>query len=313
MIPRMSREHAFIARLAAIARDPAARGLRDDAAVLPMGDRDLVLTHDMIVEGVHYLADDAPADVVWKLVAVNLSDLAAKGARPIGVLLGYPLARDAAWDDAFAAGLEEVLAAFGVPLLGGDTVAVPAGSARQLGLTAIGDVAPGGAPSRSGARPGDLLCVTGTIGAAGLGLALARGEHGPPPECLAAYRHPIPQLAAGQALAVSVHAMADVSDGLLIDAGRIAAASGAGVAIDLGAIPISPGVEPSRAGRLAAASAGDDYELLFAWPAALTLPQLDGVRVSVIGRFHEGAGVTIHDGDGAVPLPDRLGYEHGAS
>ena len=307
----MSRERDFITRLAAFAHDPAARGLRDDVAVLPFGERTLVLTHDMIVEGMHYLPADAPADVAWKLVAVNLSDLAAKGARPLGVLLGYPLAADPAWDAAFAAGLEAALAAFAVPLLGGDTVAPPAGP-RQLGLTAIG-AATGAVPARNGAQAGDILYVTGAIGAAGLGLAMARGAQGGPAAWLAAYRRPVPRLREGQALAPMVHAMADISDGLLIDAGRMAEASGLAVTIDLDSVPLAAGAPGDRAVRLAAAVAGDDYELLFAAPAGLTLPQPGLAKISAVGRFAAGRGLTLIDGAGAVPLPDRLGYEHGPS
>src|SRR4029077_6231238 len=122
---------AFVDALRGFATDPAARGLIDDAAVLEVGGERLVLTHDMIVEGVHYLPDDPPADVAWKLVAVNLSDLAAKGARPLGVLLGFTRG-DEGWDRAFAEGLAVTLGAFGLPLLGGDTVSAPA---RVLGLT----------------------------------------------------------------------------------------------------------------------------------------------------------------------------------
>ena len=126
-------EHDFIERLRAIATHPAARGLADDAAVLG----NLVLTHDMIVEGVHYLPTDPPADVAWKLLAVNLSDLAAKGAVPEGVLLGYPLGA-ADWDAAFVDGLAMALRHFDVPLLGGDTVSAPEGAPRMIGLTALG-------------------------------------------------------------------------------------------------------------------------------------------------------------------------------
>ena len=134
----MSAEAELIARLRAIATHPGARGLADDAAVLPSPAGDLVLTHDMIVEGVHYLPTDPAGDVAWKLLAVNLSDLAAKGAAPLGVLMGYALAGDAEWDAAFVAGLGRALDHFAVPLLGGDTVALPAGAPRVLGLTAIG-------------------------------------------------------------------------------------------------------------------------------------------------------------------------------
>jgi thiamine-monophosphate kinase len=298
-------EADFIARLRAIATHPAARGLADDAAVLG----DLVLTHDMIVEGVHYLPTDPPADVAWKLLAVNLSDLAAKGAEPEGVLLGYPLG-EAAWDAAFADGLSEALAHFGVPLLGGDTVSAPRGAPRMIGLTALGRSPY--APDRRGAQAGDDLWLIGAIGEAGAGLAIAQGAHGPA-ELLAAYRRPMPLLAEGRRLAPQVHAMADVSDGLLIDAARIAAASGLAVSIDLGAVPRSAALTAfagdDRAARLAGVTAGDDYALICAAPpqAADTISEIGAIRV---GRFDAGAGLSVHDRDGDVPLPDRLGYEH---
>jgi thiamine-monophosphate kinase len=317
----MSGERTFIDLLRGIATDPAARGLADDAAVIapPLG-RELVLTHDMLVERVHYLPGDPPGDIAWKLVAVNLSDLAAKGATPLGVLMGYALARTQAWDAAFAAGLAEVLTAFSVPLLGGDTVAMPAGAPRAMGLTAIGSVAPGLAPARSGARDGDLLWGTGTIGDAGLGLRIALGELDGPAALLDAYRRPQPRLKVGQAVAPIVHAMADVSDGVLIDAGRIAAASGLAVTVDLDAVPLSDAFRSiageDRAARLTAVTSGDDYELLFAAPqqaseALLTICQPLGLTVSAIGRFTSGAGLDLHDSGGSVRLPERLGYEHG--
>jgi thiamine-monophosphate kinase len=146
-------EPEFIAALRSLARDPAARGLLDDAAVLG----DLVFTHDMIVEGVHFLGDDPPEDIAWKLAAVNLSDLAAKGAEPVGCLLGYTLGPEA-WNAAFIAGLQEVLEAHAMPLLGGDTV--KANGPRSFGLTAIGRASH--VPSRAGAKAGDALYVTGT-------------------------------------------------------------------------------------------------------------------------------------------------------
>ena len=301
-------ERGFIEALRALAHDPAARRLTDDAAVLPMPIAEsLVLTHDMLVEGVHFLPTDPPGDVAWKLLAVNLSDLAAKGARPVGVLMGYGLTGDAAWDSAFVAGLGETLAAFGVPLLGGDTVAQPLGDSRVLGLTALG--ASGVAvPSRSGARAGDSLYVTGTIGDAGAGLAIARGEHGAA-DLLAAYRRPQPRLAEGRALAPLVHAMMDVSDGLLIDAERMAAASGLAVEINLATVPLSDALRArgdDRTARLAATTAGDDYELLFALPPHTPPP----VAATRVGRFATGTGLTLVDSDVRVPLPSRLGYLH---
>lgn len=266
----------------------------------------LVLTHDMIAEGVHFLPGDPPADVAWKLLAVNLSDLAAKGAEPLGVLMGYALTGDNDWDHAFIAGLDEALKAFDVPLLGGDTISLP--DRRVLGLTAIGRAPEGGAPSRSGARAGDALYVTGTIGDAGLGLAVARGEVAGDPSLLAAYRRPLPRLAEGRALAPLVSAMMDVSDGLMLDAARMAEASGLAVAIELADLPFSP-FRPAadRAARLAAAGAGDDYELLFAAADDIVLP----VPATRIGRFSIGQGLTLSDNGENVPLPDRLGYLHG--
>jgi thiamine-monophosphate kinase len=293
--------------LRGLATHPAARGLDDDAAVLEVGGETLVLTHDMIVEGVHYLPGDPPEDVAWKLVAVNLSDLAAKGARPLGALLGFTLGEDA-WDKAFAVGLGRALGAFGMPLLGGDTVSAPA---RVLGLTAIGRAA-GPVPSRSGARPGDLIWVSGTIGDSGAGLAALRaGDTGSP--LIERYRNPRPRLEAGQRLAPLVAAMMDVSDGLLIDAERMAAASGCGVEIELDAVPLS---EANPAPPLEAATAGDDYELLFATApadaaAVLALGEEIGLPLSRIGRCAAGAGLSLTAGGAPVPLPATLGFEHG--
>lgn len=275
-------EPEFLALLRPLATHPAARGFADDAAVLG----DLVFTHDVLVEGVHFLPHDPPADVAWKLLAVNLSDLAAKGAVPVGVLLGYPLS-DEAWDRAFIGGLSAALAAFDVPLLGGDTVRGP----RVMSMTAIGRSAV--APSRSGALDGGALFVTGVIGRAGLGLA---GD----PDHIEAYRRPTPRLAEGQALAPVVHAMMDVSDGLLIDARRMAAASNLALCIDLDAVP--------HVGDLMTAiTAGDDYELLFAAAPDVRLP----VAATRIGTFGAGVGLTLQNGTGPVGLPDRLGYTHG--
>lgn len=297
-------EAEFLAALRALPLHPGARGLLDDAAVLG----DFVLTTDTLVEGVHFLPSDPPGDVAWKLAATNLSDLAAKGALPEGVLLNYPLS-DPTWDCAFLAGLAEALAAFAAPLIGGDTVTLPPGAPRVLTLTAVGRNAL--APSRTGARAGDALWVTGAIGDAGPGLRIALGEPGPA-DLLAAYRRPRPRLAEGRALAPLVHAMMDVSDGLLIDAARLAAASGLAAAIDLAAVPLSPAYRAfagnDRAARLTAATAGDDYQLLFAASPEFTPP----IPATRVGRLSPGAGLTLTDAGKPVPLPARLGFEHRA-
>lgn len=302
-----------------LATDPGARDLLDDTAVIAARG-DIVLTHDMLVEGVHFLSADPPADVAWKLVAVNLSDLAAKGAAPRGVLLGYCLG-DPAWDAAFAEGLGAAITAMGVPLLGGDTVG-QVGGLRVLSLTAVGDVPRCGAPSRSGARDGDAIWVSGTIGDAGLGLRIARGEIEGPAALLDRYRRPAPRTALGAALAEKVTAMMDLSDGLLIDCARLAEASGVAAAIDLDAVPLSSHYTSvagrDRAARLAAATAGDDYELLFTAHAdaeaeLLACGSRHGVAIQRIGLISTGAGLSLHDAAGSVPLPVRLGWEHGAA
>ena len=295
-------EAEFIQALRRLPVHAGARGLADDAAVVA----GLVITTDTLVEGVHFLSTDPPADVAWKLVAVSLSDLAAKGARPEGVLLNHPLTDDT-WDRAFLSGLADVLGAYEVPLIGGDTVSLPAGAPRVLSLTALGANAP--APPRSGAQAGDTLYITGTVGDAGAGLRIARGEPGPP-GLRDRYRRPTPRLAEGRQLAPLVHAMADVSDGVLIDAARMAAASGLAVTVDLAMLPLSRDLQAfsgsDRAARLAAATAGDDYELIFAAAPGTPLP----VPASAIGRFAQGVGLHLDQAGEPVPLPAHLGFEH---
>ncbi len=307
----MTTETTFIEALRALATHDAARGLDDDAAVLDIGGTSLVLTSDTIVAGVHFLATDPPQDIGWKLAAVNLSDLAAKGARPIACLMNYALTGDDAWDSAFLAGLKDALDTFAMPLIGGDTVAMPKGAPGVYTLTAIGQAPPSGAPSRNGALAGDVLYVTGTVGEAGLGLELARAGQPEPAVLLRAYRRPVPLLAEGQALAPLVHAMMDVSDGVLIDAARMASASGVAVEIALDQLPLSAEVRASNSDdlalRLAAATAGDDYQLLFAAPTGSMLP----VSATAIGRFGEGHGLSLLNQGQRVALPSRLGYLHG--
>ncbi|BAI95111.1 thiamine-monophosphate kinase [Sphingobium sp. TA15] len=304
----MSAESRFLTLLRLLANDPAAQGLRDDVAVLEVGGARLILTSDTMVEGVHHLPADPPADIGWKLAAVNLSDLAAKGAKPLGCLLNYALSGDESWDAAFLEGLGEALARHAMPLLGGDTVQMPRGAPRSYSLTALGE-ATGPVPLRGGAKAGDRLYLTGPVGDAGIGLELLQTMPRASGPLVDAYRRPRPRLAEGALLAPHVHAMMDVSDGLLIDAARMAEASGLAVTIDH--IPLSPALEATRgasnAVQIAAARAGDDYELLFALPAAVKPP----VRAIPVGRFAKGGGLTLKIDGVAIPLPDRLGWEHG--
>ena len=293
-------EAEFIAALRRLPLHPGALGLADDAARLG----GFVVTTDTLVEGVHFLPTDPPGDVAWKAVAVNLSDLAAKGAEPEGILLNYPLSGDG-WDRAFLAGLNACLAALDCPLLGGDTVSLPAGAPRVLTVTAFGRDA--AAPTRSGAQAGDNLWVTGTIGDAGAGLAIARGADGPD-ALLAAYRRPRPRLAEGRALAPIAHAMMDVSDGLLIDAWRMAVASGLEVTIALDAVPLSAAYRGYSGDVLAAVTAGDDYQLL----CALAPDQRATWHATCIGSFAAGRGLVLTRDGAPIPVPERLGFEHRA-
>jgi thiamine-monophosphate kinase len=313
----MAGERDFIAaHLVPLAASPAARGLADDAAVWapPLG-RDLVFTHDVLAAGVHYLASDPPGDIAWKLLAVNLSDLAAMGSAPAGVLLGLGLsaAEDESWRTAFIAGLGRALAHFGVELWGGDTVSGLA--AAVLGLTAIGHVEPGVALGRTGATPGDDVWVSGTIGDAGLGLQVARGEVPFNLFLLNRFRRPTPRLALGRALGGLASACMDVSDGVLIDADRLARASGVAIRIDLATIPQSPAAVAQGADPLASATAGDDYELLFSAPAdrvadVMALSRALRLPLTRIGQVDAGLGVIALDGGGNDVTPARLGWEH---
>jgi thiamine-monophosphate kinase len=289
-----SPEFAFIDGLRALATAPAARGLADDCAVIEVGGETLVLTHDMMVEGVHFLPGQDPADIAWKLVATNISDLAAKGTEPIGVLLGYMLGGDGS---RFLEGLGEALTHYRAPLLGGDTVSGPAG-AQTLGLTAIGRATHRPVPSRSGATVGDALWITGPVGAAMMGFEALRDGTGA--DSLA-YRRPDARLAEGVALAPLVTAMMDVSDGLVLDASRMAQASCVTLAIDSGAVPIAA----PEARRAEALRWGDDYQLLFTLPRGIAPP----VTAHRIGEaIAPGAASLLLDG--SAPDGSSLGYEH---
>ncbi|WP_179504202.1 MULTISPECIES: thiamine-phosphate kinase [unclassified Sphingomonas] len=288
-------EAAFIAALRALAPDPAARGLDDDVAVIALGGEHLILTHDMMVEGVHWLPGQDPADVAWKLVATNLSDLAAKGAQPLGVLLGYGLGGG---EERFLVGLGEALQAFAVPLLGGDTVR-RAGAAAH-GLTALGRATCLPVPTRGGARPGDALWVTGMLGDAMLGFEALRDARSD--RDTTRFARPVPRLAEGQALAPLVGAMMDVSDGLLLDATRMALASGVTLAIDSTACPVPEDLPATR--RRDALAWGDDYELLFTLPAGQAPP----CPATCIGHAQPaGAAPLLLDSTGPQ---GRLGYQH---
>jgi thiamine-monophosphate kinase len=307
------RESEVIERLRRIATAPEARGLLDDVAVL----EGLVVTHDSIAEGVHFLPNDPPASVGWKLVAVNLSDLAAKGAKPAAALLSLTISGAGEWEEGFLGGVEAACESYGLPLVGGDTISLPTGAPRVLGMTVIGRPGPR-VPDRAGARAGDALWLVGTVGDAAAGLALLRVEPGSTGQLVDIFRRPIPQLEAGQALAPHAHAMMDVSDGLLLDARRMAEASRCTIIIDLDALPLSRAFVAERGqdltARLFAATGGDDYALLAALPSELdpaTLSLPSGTRISRIGSpVAGGASISLTSGGQPIELPERLGFEH---
>ncbi|HEX6219423.1 MAG TPA: thiamine-phosphate kinase [Sphingomicrobium sp.] len=310
----MTTESTILERLRRIATHPAAQGLTDDVAIIG----DLVLTHDTIAEGVHFLSEDPPESVGWKLVAVNLSDLAGKGAEPVGGLLSLTLTGDDQWEARFLTGIAAACESYGLPLVGGDTVALPGGAPRVLGLTAIGR-AGDQAPPRSGGKAGDALWLVGTVGDSAAGLALLLDDAAAEGPLVDIYRRPIPLLDAGCRLAPFAHAMMDVSDGLLLDARRLAEASGCGAVIDLDSLPLSAAFVAERsadlAARLFAATGGDDYALLAAFPdgfdPALRLSLPSGPTLTRIGSLvAPGSPLSLVSDGRTVPLPEKLGFEH---
>lgn len=329
MTGRPSEDELIVRHFAPLAAE-GGLGLRDDAAFhRPSPGHDLVLTTDTIVEGVHYLPDDPPASVACKALAVNVSDLVAKGAEPKGFLLGLGLSADwsEGWLTDFAAGLAEAAMRFGCPLLGGDTVRVQRGAV--IGVTAIGEVQAGRMLRRTTARPGDRLCVTGSIGDAALGLALRReGKARWAREIAFAHRafladrylHPHPRLDLLSALRAHARAAMDVSDGLVGDLAKMMRAGGTTAVVDVSAVPLSPAAEslvaaePSLLDRVL--TGGDDYEVLFAvaessLAALLAAGDEAGVPVSVIGTVEAGEGPpTFRDADGGERRFARASYSH---
>lgn len=289
-MPATMNETEFVAALRKLPLHPGARGLEDDCAVLTIGSETLVITHDMMAEDTHFRPHADMADVAWKLLAANLSDLAAKGAEPVGVLLGHSLGSD---DARFLEGLEQGLTAYGVPLMGGDTVATTGTS--TYGMTAIGRAVHVPVPSRIGAKPGDGVYVTGPVGRAMLGY---EGD----PGHLEAFNRPVPRLAEGIALAPLVSAMMDISDGLLLDCWRMGWVSGVTLAIESALVPVA---DRDRLGECV--RWGDDYELLFTAPAGTRLP-VPAHRIGTV-RPREHAPLLLDEA--ALADPVRLGYRHG--
>jgi thiamine-monophosphate kinase len=325
--PRRLGEFAMIAKLFAplASNDPGAFALTDDAATIKVpADQELVVTKDMLVEGVHFLRDDPPDLVARKALRVNLSDLAAKGATPRTYLLGLSLAPWIVddWLTRFAAGLADDQKRFAVTLSGGDTTATS--GPLTLSITAFGTVPLGRMIRRLGARPRDAVFVTGTIGDAGAGLAVLKGEGVGLSDfnraaLISRYQLPEPRVALGPQLLGIASSALDVSDGLLADLGHIAKISEVRIAVDAAKVPISPATQTlwgqSQETIVRAAASGDDYEIAFTAPASARarleeLSRTSGVAIAEIGRVEAGTGVHLLDDKGkAIPV-SRAGFSH---
>ena len=286
--------------------DAVELGVGDDCAILALepGER-LAISVDTVVADVHFPADAFPEDVGYRAVAVAASDLAAMGARPIGMTLALTLPEaDDFWLHAFSEGLAAAVSSFGLPLVGGDTTRGPLSAAIQV----LGALPPAGGLLRGGARVGDEVFVSGTLGDAAAGLAVLNGEWQTAPNhgeyLFGRFYRPDPRLALGQALLNRASSAIDVSDGLLADASHIAAASDVRIEIDCATLPLSPALQahPDQEVAIAwALSGGDDYELLFTLPAQAELPQ----GCTVIGEVVQGEGIDCPGAPGGLS-----GYEH---
>jgi len=318
-------EFARIARFFAPLAAPGGLRLLDDVGLIPgPKGEEYVLKTDAIVEGVHFRSDDPPAQIAQKLLRVNLSDLAAKGAVPVGYLLVtcLPQSCGEVWLGEFAKGLAADQKRFGIKLYGGDSTATP--GPATLSVAAFGKVKRGKAILRSGAKPGDLVYVSGTLGDAALGLAVLKGELAAlKPEArdflIRRYRLPEPRLKLGRALAGLAHAAADISDGVVADLGHVCTASKLGATIEAKLLPLSKAAraaisaEPERI--FAALCFGDDYELVFAVPEKsekriAALSRKLGIPLTRIGRFEKGKGVRVLDAAGKPAILPQAGYRH---
>jgi len=320
-------EFELIAKLFAplAAKAPGAFGLTDDAATFrPPTGEELVMTADLLSADTHFRAKDPPELIAKKALRVNLSDLAAKGAMPRGYLLSLALPRDwtASWMAAFARGLADDQSAFSISLFGGDTTATD--GPLTIAITAFGTLPEGTMIRRNGARPGDLVFVSGTVGDAGAGLAILLGTlaQGPAAEQAAVigrYHLPTPRMALGQALRGIASAALDVSDGLLADLEHIADTSAVRIVLRAKEVPLSPAYRRLVGGEdkalVGALTAGDDYEIAFtAAPslrnAVLQAAARTGTSISEIGRVEDGSGVAVLDSNGREIPVSRKGFRH---
>jgi thiamine-monophosphate kinase len=306
------------------AGSPGAFDLTDDAAAIavPAG-HELVVTTDAIVAGIHFFPTDDPGDIARKALRVNLSDLAAKGAQPFAYTLTLALGRDISdgWVEAFAAALAEDQAEFDIGLIGGDSVSTE--GPIWISVTAFGLVQVGRMVRRSGAKPGDLVFVTGTIGDAALGLRVLQGRDMPEADrqfVIARYLIPEPRSPLTAAVAEYASAALDVSDGLAADFGHLCAASGVTGILESARVPLSSAARRAIAQDpdifSTVLTGGDDYEILLTAtpgrsPALIAAAEAVGVALTEIGRIEAGAGrVSIPDSDGKPVKLAKAGWTH---
>jgi thiamine-monophosphate kinase len=304
-------EFGIIATYFAPLAGEGAFGLKDDAALLPARPgQDLVITTDTITEGVDFFAFDPSADIARKALRVNLSDLAAKGAAPAHYLLNLSLPHTITpdWLAGFAAGLAQDQQEFGISLLGGDTGATD--GPLSIAVTAFGFVPQGAMVRRDGAKIGDAVYVTGTIGDSGGGLAIFKREKHTLTEAerdalIARYRVPQPPVAFAERLRAVAHASVDVSDGLIADLGHVASASCVRIVVEGERVPLSLPLRAlwNEAALSRAVAAGDDYQVAFTAPSGLSGP------FQQIGRVEAGEGVVLMLNGAEIAVP-RPGYRH---
>ena len=301
----------------------AVLGVGDDCALLaPSPGMQLAVSSDMLLEGRHFSPQDGPAGLGHKALAVNLSDLAAMGARPRWATLSIALpAADEGWLAAFTRGFFRIADQYGVELVGGDTTRGP----LTLSITVIGEVPPGQALRRDGARPGDEVWVSGTLGAAAMALAYRQGrlfmEQIDAAKVLPALYLPTPRVELGLALRGVATSAIDISDGLLGDLGHVLERSQAGAVLDFAALPTLPAVRAylhEAVARDCVLAGGDDYELCFTAPAekhdaVLAAAATAGVAVTPIGRITAEAGLAVVGPDGAPLTIEHTGYDHFAA
>lgn len=311
-------EDDFIRRLIApLATSYGAGGLEDDVAMLVRAyPHRTIITTDTLVEGVHFLSSDPMDTVARKLVRVNVSDILAKGARPQEALLNLTWRKGADGAEDFFRGLGEELRSYEIDLIGGDTTTSP--QTHVFSLTLTGECIGRGPVGRMGAKAGDDVWVTGTIGDASLGLEkLQKGEAEESDPLVQAYREPALAGPDGAMMVIrSASASMDVSDGLLVDATRLAAASGVGVEIDLALMPVSREAHAYLGtldveACLKLASGGDDYQILFTAPETERGSiESDKLKVTRIGKVLPGSGLKLRHGEINVDVPERLGWSH---